>query len=158
MVRSLLLAFAATLLALLWTAPAAAFVGQCHVANASGADRPSSSAQEGDDWSCRSESVRIRPDQVPICLVEGASAVAPLPRIPVGDARAERADPPVDPDQWVPGSHESPTKPQVMLGDALLPAPPPLVPPAPVTTLPRIGPSVSKPRDDTFLVYRPPRR
>jgi hypothetical protein len=116
-----MMAFAAMLCA----APAAAAVaGQCHVELYSPADRATPPAEDpGDQWSCREvEPEPIRAHQVPICLIEGASAVAPLPILPTDGARAESADPPT-PDQWMPGSHESRHKSPMDVGDAMLSAP-----------------------------------
>jgi len=161
-----LLVLAAVALSWLLAAPAAAAAQQCLEQTASrAAERPAQAAPADDweAWMCASDrAAREWPaSAVPMCLSEGASAVAPRPIHPVDGARAEAVHRCPDRDgaeQWRAGSPDKPSKPPPPAPhDGTLATPPASTPPSsrPVTIehpLPGPGPAGVKPS-----VYRPPR-
>ncbi len=102
----------------------------------------------------------VSPREVPMCLSEGASAIAPRTVQPTDDSRIEvtpRCNPFDGPDQFAPSPDERPDHRAPLLGDAMLPAPPSPVPgvPAPLV-LPRCMAHGDAP-GFRHIVYRPPR-
>jgi len=112
-------------------------------------------------WMCDAAGSRpVSYREVPICLSEGASAIAPRTVLPTDDSRIEatpRCNPLDRADQWAASPEDRPDHPAPLLGDVVLPAPP-SPPPLPVVALllPRrlIQGEVTGHR---FAVYRPPR-
>jgi len=102
----------------------------------------------------------VNPREVPMCLSEGASAVAPRTLLPTDDSRIEatpRCNPLDGPDQWAPSPDERPDHPAPPIGDATLPSPPSPVPGAAAPlVLPRCEANGNTP-GHPYMVYRPPR-
>jgi hypothetical protein len=115
-----------------------------------------------DRWMCDGSVARgeIHHRMVPMCLSEGASAIAPLTLLPVDDSRIEaipHCTPWDAPDRWVPSPDQGPEKSPPAISDALVPSTPK---PEPSTIAPRV--LLRRAHDERsaghrFAIFRPPR-
>jgi hypothetical protein len=141
----------------------AATAEQCVEVLASYGEPPPASAEDdGPDWLCPvGEPHRVSDSEVPICLLEGASAVAPLPIRAIGEARIEASPrcPSVD-GPHVRGAPEEPApklSPEAPAAAVLPESLPTLGGAASVDEVPTDGGVETAPRGFPSGIYRPPR-